>query len=198
MAPELLRGETTNTPSSDVYALGIVLYEVSSREDPYKGEITKDVLKLVADPVVNKRPLVPKGCPSDAEALFRDCVRANPIERPTAEEISVRLDKLEPEKFVFETRDSLRRRTSVAKQGTTAEDLLSQLFPEHIARALREGRKVEPEPHDCVTVYFSDIVSYTNISSDLTPTKVSSLLDRLYTKFDALTDIHDVFKVRSA
>jgi serine/threonine protein kinase len=29
MAPELLRGESINTPESDVYSFGIVLFEVS-------------------------------------------------------------------------------------------------------------------------------------------------------------------------
>jgi len=75
------------------------------------------------------------------------------------------------------------------------EALLSQMFPKHMAEALRDGRKIEPENHDCVTVYFSDIVGYTNISSELTPHKVSDLLDRLYTKFDDLCGEHNVFKI---
>ena len=63
--------------------------------------------------------------------------------------------------------------------------------------ALREGRNVEPENHECVTVYFSDICGYTEISSTLSPAKVSSLLHRLYSKFDSLCERHDLFKVCS-
>lgn len=46
-------------------------------------------------------------------------------------------------------------------------------------------------------VYFSDIVGYTEIASSLSPTKLSDLLDRLYSKFDRLCDLHHVFKVET-
>jgi hypothetical protein len=50
----------------------------------------------------------------------------------------------------------------------------------HIAEALRDGRQVEAEHRDCVTIFFSDIVDFTAISSKLPPGKVADLLDRLY------------------
>jgi len=36
-----------NTTASDVYAFGIVLFEVYSREDPYLGEDPEEVLRQV-------------------------------------------------------------------------------------------------------------------------------------------------------
>ena len=72
------------------------------------------------------------------------------------------------------------------------ENLLFDVFPKHIAEALRSGRKVAPENHECVTIFFSDIVGFTNISSELDPMKVSDMLDRLYNSFDALSHYHDV------
>ncbi len=77
------------------------------------------------------------------------------------------------------------------------ENLLFDVFPKHIAEALRSGRKVEPENHECVTIFFSDIVGFTEISSELDPMKISDLLDRLYNSFDALSHYHDVFKVET-
>lgn len=77
------------------------------------------------------------------------------------------------------------------------ENLLFEVFPKHIAEALRSGRKVEPENHECVTIFFSDIVGFTNISSELDPLKISDLLDRLYNSFDALSIYHNVFKVET-
>jgi class 3 adenylate cyclase len=75
--------------------------------------------------------------------------------------------------------------------------LLDEVFPHHIAEALRQGRKVEPESKECVTIFFSDIVGFTNLSAKLSPLKVSDMLDRLYKKFDALSHQHDVFKVET-
>jgi class 3 adenylate cyclase len=77
------------------------------------------------------------------------------------------------------------------------DNLLFKVFPKHIAEALREGRKVEPEEHDMVTIFFSDIVGFTDISATLDPMKICDLLDRLYHAFDALSIIHKVFKVET-
>jgi len=74
---------------------------------------------------------------------------------------------------------------------------LFDIFPRHIAQALKDGRPVEPESHDSVTIIFSDIVGFTEISSSLEPRQVADLLGRLYTKLDALCGKFDVFKVET-
>ena len=80
---------------------------------------------------------------------------------------------------------------------TKTDELLYSVFPKHVANALRNGQKVEPENHDLVTIFFSDIVGFTDISAKLDPLKISDMLDRLYNSFDALSDYHDVFKVET-
>lgn len=77
------------------------------------------------------------------------------------------------------------------------DELLYSVFPKHVANALRNGQKVEPENHELVTIFFSDIVGFTDISAKLDPLKISDMLDRLYNSFDALSDYHDVFKVET-
>ena len=57
--------------------------------------------------------------------------------------------------------------------------------------------KVEPEQHDEVTVVFSDIVHFTDISKTLSALKVSQMLDRLYVEFDKVASKHKVFKVET-
>jgi len=86
-----------------------------------------------------------------------------------------------------------RRGCAVAAPRT--EDMLYRVFPRHIADALKNGEKVEPEQHDLVTIIFSDIVHFTDISSSISPIKVSNMLDRLYLAFDNLAGKHNVFKV---
>lgn len=76
-------------------------------------------------------------------------------------------------------------------------DLLDEIFPKPVADALRQGQKIEPMLRDCVTVFFSDIVGFTEIASILSPMKVSDMLDRLYLRFDMLSLKHDVFKVET-
>jgi hypothetical protein len=53
------------------------------------------------------------------------------------------------------------------------------------------------ETHNNVTVFFSDIVRFTDISQSLSAVKVCTMLDRLYVAFDALANKHEVFKVET-
>ena len=57
--------------------------------------------------------------------------------------------------------------------------------------------RVNRETHNNVTIFFSDIVRFTDISRVLAPVKVMSMLDRLYLKFDALANKHEIFKVET-
>ena len=74
--------------------------------------------------------------------------------------------------------------------------LLHEILPPKVAKALSEGRKVEPEPYDPVTVFFSDIVGFTKIG-EMRPEKVMAMLDNVYSRFDALAAKHGLFKVET-
>uniref|UniRef100_A0A0M3IWH2 Guanylate cyclase domain-containing protein n=1 Tax=Ascaris lumbricoides TaxID=6252 RepID=A0A0M3IWH2_ASCLU len=64
-----------------------------------------------------------------------------------------------------------------------------------VAERLKTGQTVEPEAFDMVTVFFSDVVSFTKLASRCTPMQVVTLLNDLYTVFDVIIDAHDVYKV---
>ena len=76
-----------------------------------------------------------------------------------------------------------------------ASSALREAFPRAIAEAIMEGRRPEPIVRDCVSVFFSDIVGFTSISSTMDAARVSSLLTRLFAKLDALAQLHGVQKV---
>lgn len=52
-------------------------------------------------------------------------------------------------------------------------------------------------PHTQVTIFFSDIVGFTVISSKLEPEKVMDMLDKLYSAFDILATNYGLFKVET-
>ncbi|EDQ85134.1 uncharacterized protein MONBRDRAFT_34366 [Monosiga brevicollis MX1] len=192
MAPELLRGEVCTT-ASDVYAFGVTVWETVARTDPYDGLDMIPTLREIAHPHKSKKPLrptIPKDCSQDLSELMQSCWKENPLQRPTFEEIDTKLRSLQVRNVGM---NMMQAHIDKKRQGNVLQDV----FPPHIAAALAEGRRVEPEHHECVTIFFSDIVGFTDISGSLAPEKVSDMLDRLYTQFDSLCEMHDIFKVET-
>jgi serine/threonine protein kinase len=151
MAPELLRGEKGNSAATDVYSFGIILYEVYSRRDPYEGENISEALTLVADKTTQKRPLVPSNMPAQIQSIMTEALQDDADKRPSFDEVDMRLKRLSAETVQKETdAEALGKRIT--------SDFLFDIFPEHVAKAIQEGREVEPEHRDMATIFFSDIV----------------------------------------
>ena len=190
MAPELLRGETSNTTASDMYSFGMVLYEMFSRKDPYEGERRETVLAEVKNPDISKRPPIPPKMPAEIRTMMRECLADEAEKRPSANEIDTRLQRIGTNALMLSG-------SFVEPEEKESNVSLFDIFPKHIAEALREGRRIEPEFKSCVSIFFSDVVGFTEISSKLEPQKVARLLDRLYRVFDDLSVKYDVFKVET-
>lgn len=73
--------------------------------------------------------------------------------------------------------------------------LLLAIIPPKALALVSRGRPFV-EHFGCVTVLFSDIVSYTSIAAEMSPLQVVRMLDDLYSIFDVLCEKHGLYKVR--
>ena len=82
---------------------------------------------------------------------------------------------------------------SLAKEKAVLESLL----PEHAAEGLRNGKPVEPMLHKEVTMFFSDVVGFTDKCKQMYPWQVIGMLNRLYCVMDFLANKFNLFKIET-
>ncbi len=78
-----------------------------------------------------------------------------------------------------------------------SEKLLHNILPAAIAQRLQGGEEMIAEVFPEVTVFFSDIVGFTDLSSRIGPHATVNMLNALFGKFDELVEKHGVEKIKT-
>jgi class 3 adenylate cyclase len=80
------------------------------------------------------------------------------------------------------------RTHELEKEKEKTEELLLNTLPLKVVNDLKENGRTEPESFENVTVYFSDIVGFTNISTSLEPAELIGELNEIFTAFDDIME----------
>jgi len=89
------------------------------------------------------------------------------------------------------------RTEELASEKEKTEELLLNTLPLKVVNELKENGKSEPESFDNVTVYFSDIVGFTKISSTLDPKSLIHELNEIFTEFDDIITRNNCERIKT-
>ncbi|KAK6750861.1 hypothetical protein RB195_002683 [Necator americanus] len=221
-APEVLNSSTPcNTKAGDIYSFAIIAAETINRKPAwllYDGNMREEdiIARVKKGATVPLRPQLQSDLldvPSELITSVRNCWREKPDNRPSIDSICDQMKEVmstagqtnlmdhvfaileeHTASLELEVED---RSKELMEEKKKADLLLSRMLPRQVAERLKLGQSVEPEGFDSVTVFFSDIVKFTILSSKCSPFQVVSLLNELYGNLDAIIEEHDVYKVES-
>lgn len=78
-----------------------------------------------------------------------------------------------------------------------SERLLLGILPKAIAARLKLGERNIAERYACVTILFADLVGFTSLANQVAPEELVDLLNDLFSRFDQLTDSHNLEKIKT-
>ncbi len=87
----------------------------------------------------------------------------------------------------------IRRRAAEAR----SDELLTNAIPASIATRLKHGENRIAESYPSTTIVFADIVGFTPWTQRTRPDRVVTLLDDLFSRFDALAADHGIEKIKT-
>ncbi|KAF1750990.1 hypothetical protein GCK72_017542 [Caenorhabditis remanei] len=221
-APELLRNDDIlGSREGDIYSFGIISAELITRSSVFDLENRKEdaeeiVYMLKKGGLQSPRPTLDHDESLEINPallhLVRDCWTERPSERPDVKQVSSQLRSMNTNRndnlmdHVFNVLESYastledevaERMKELVEEKKKSDVLLYRMLPKQVADKLKLGQTVEPETFDVVTLFFSDVVSFTTLAGKCTPLQVVNLLNGLYTIFDGIIEQHDVYKVET-
>lgn len=150
MAPEQLRGEAPDA-RSDLFSLGIILYELIAGQRPFTGETPADITSAIfrdAPPPLTRRRV---DLPHDLERIVGRCLEKDPRRRfQTARDVLNELRGL---------RGSLEQRAA----GTVSDDVTPITVIDQAGGARDAESQPAPTPRDRATIA---VLPFDNLSGD--------------------------------
>ena len=218
-SPEILRKENKYIPGTqkgDMYAFAIILHEIVERKVTWGANSNCLEPEEIIEKVTNDgfRPSVNKvAMDEDLASVMVKCWAEDPSERPDIGFVRSVVKKINKDNNSSNILDNLlsrmeqyadnletvveERTQSYLEEKKKCENLLHELLPPSVASKLIQKQTVNAESFSSVTIYFSDIVGFTNLSSASTPMEIVGLLNDLYTCFDSILQYYDVYKVET-
>ena len=218
-APELLNTNhfIPGTQKGDIFAFSIIVHEIAERNGPWGTNVNNWEAQFIVNQIRDYRGLRPSldrlAVSEELCQLIEKCWSEDPGQRPDINTARAIIKKTNKENKSGNIMDNLLNRMeqyannlealvedrtqNYLEEKRRCEDLLHELLPKSVARTLIHKEPVKAESFEAVTIYFSDIVGFTNLSSASQPAEIFEMLNDLYTLFDSIIQDYDVYKVET-
>ncbi|TKR78103.1 hypothetical protein L596_018964 [Steinernema carpocapsae] len=167
MSPEIINQNDKITTASDVWSYAVVLWELTSREIPYKGLSEFKIYTIIS--TLSQRLVIPETCPKQLANLLRSCWKGEPDERPNMREVMVELENISQntelnEEVATFVKDKNQWKEDIGKQLKELDELKLDLMrkSEELDRRERALRKRENSQRNLLlsTAYNSHAASW--------------------------------------
>ncbi|CAD5225470.1 unnamed protein product [Bursaphelenchus okinawaensis] len=224
LAPELLRQTPitlAGTLPGDIYSLSIILTQIVTRRSVWSISEENLAIDMITRRIIKRtEPLERPSLHYDSTVyvdptlltIIQNSMAEEPEQRPDIKYIRGVMKTLENgrksnlmdymfalmEDTAMDLEQQVQQRTAeLIDEQRKANLLLYRMMPAEAVDVLRRGESVEPELYEAATVFFSDIVGFTVLSSKSTPLQIIAFLNQVYTVTDDVIEQHDVYKVET-
>uniref|UniRef100_A0A0N5BGF3 guanylate cyclase n=1 Tax=Strongyloides papillosus TaxID=174720 RepID=A0A0N5BGF3_STREA len=188
-APEILRCDISHpNKKSDIYSLAIVIADLINKRISFEydnlGGYANEVIYIIKNRKTlpyrpNLNPAV-EDIPPAMLHLVRDMWSEDPSLRPNLDVVKMLVKQMNLgrcsnlmdhvynmlEKYAASLEEDIQARTKeLVEEKKKADLLLSRMLPKAVAEKLKSGQPIAPEHFDSVTIFFSDVVSFTVLAS---------------------------------
>jgi eukaryotic-like serine/threonine-protein kinase len=120
VSPERLRGEAAD-PRADLFALGIVMYEMIAEKGPFEGKNIVDIIQSILRAEPARLQVIRKDVPEELDLIVHKLLEKDPADRyQTAKDLLLDLNDLKSLLDYHETAKRLRERLK-GERGTKSE-----------------------------------------------------------------------------
>ncbi|MGB3516623.1 MAG: adenylate/guanylate cyclase domain-containing protein [Elainellaceae cyanobacterium] len=96
-----------------------------------------------------------------------------------------------------EISDRVQAEAALREEQTRSEKLLLNILPATIATQLKHDQRAIAQRSEQVTILFADLVGFTSLSAQMTPTELVDTLNTIFSAFDRLAEQHRVEKIKT-
>jgi adenylate cyclase len=137
------------------------------------------------------------------EQRWKDALDMKEQQEEIEKQINAEEAKKHGERLIYEQAKKQRekelaieRAANQAKQ-EASDNLLRKVLPSQIAKRMLQGEKQIADYCEGVTVFFCDIVGFTKLSTQISPSELVALLNEVFVEFDRIAQKHGLEKIKT-